>query len=72
MRESRTYGSGRGACHETHVPTATCASWTSDCAGMIEWTIGFRVLRKDGDRSPCFFQVGTYTHRSMSMRTRIE
>ena len=23
MRESRTYGSGRGACHETHVPTAT-------------------------------------------------
>ena len=25
MRESRTYGSGRGACHEMHVPTATCA-----------------------------------------------
>jgi hypothetical protein len=25
MRESRTYGSGRGACHETHVPTATRA-----------------------------------------------
>ena len=25
MRESRTYGSGRGACHETHVPTATTA-----------------------------------------------
>ena len=25
MRESRTYGSGRGACHETHVPTATPA-----------------------------------------------
>ena len=23
MRESRTYGSGRGACHEMHVPTAT-------------------------------------------------
>src|SRR5262249_18277058 len=23
MRESRTYGSGRGAGHETHVPTAT-------------------------------------------------
>jgi hypothetical protein len=23
MRESRTYGSGRGACNETHVPTAT-------------------------------------------------
>src|SRR5438067_12467998 len=29
MRESRTYGSVRGACDETHVPTATCArqSW---------------------------------------------
>ena len=25
MRESRTYGSGRGACDETHVPTATRA-----------------------------------------------
>ena len=26
MRESRTYGSGRGACDETHVPTATGAT----------------------------------------------
>src|SRR5207253_5244242 len=26
MRESRPYGSVRGACDETHVPTATCAS----------------------------------------------
>src|SRR5437762_13739052 len=26
MRESRTYGSVRGACDETHIPTATCAS----------------------------------------------
>jgi hypothetical protein len=26
MRESRTYGSGRGACDETHVPTATTAT----------------------------------------------
>src|SRR5438874_13271620 len=25
MRESRTYGSVRGACDETHVPTATTA-----------------------------------------------
>ena len=25
MRESRTYGSGRGASDETHVPTATAA-----------------------------------------------
>jgi hypothetical protein len=26
MRESRTYGSGRGACDESHVPTATQAA----------------------------------------------
>src|SRR5205823_12035229 len=26
MRESRPYGSVRGACDEAHVPTATCAS----------------------------------------------
>ena len=26
MRESRTYGSVRGACDETHVPTATDAA----------------------------------------------
>src|SRR5262249_27368393 len=25
MRESRTYGSGRGACNETHGPTATAS-----------------------------------------------
>ena len=25
MRESRPYGSVRGACHETHVPTATAS-----------------------------------------------
>ena len=31
MRESRTYGSGRGACDETHVPTAagTTTAWAS-------------------------------------------
>ena len=34
MRESRTYGSGRGACDEMHVPTATSprhhhAAWRS-------------------------------------------
>ena len=29
MRESRTYGSGRGACDETHVPTATPAHISS-------------------------------------------
>ena len=32
MRESRTYGSGRGACHETHVPTATEAASSSRCS----------------------------------------
>ena len=30
MRESRTYGSGRGACHEMHVPTATAARVHTD------------------------------------------
>src|SRR5215510_6041053 len=29
MRESRTYGSVRGACDETHVPTATNAAHSS-------------------------------------------
>jgi hypothetical protein len=29
MRESRAYGSGRGACDETHVPTATREHKTS-------------------------------------------
>ena len=35
MRESRTYGSVRGACDETHVPTATCArqSWRDPAGG---------------------------------------
>ena len=32
MRESRTYGSGRGACHEMHVPTATSAASSSRCS----------------------------------------
>src|SRR6516164_529078 len=42
MRESRTYGSVRGACDETHVPTATEASSScarigrpSDCANEV-------------------------------------
>ena len=29
MRESRTYGSVRGACDETHVPTATAVRFVS-------------------------------------------
>src|ERR1700757_2277005 len=42
MRESRTYGSGRGACDETHVPTATAprvhhaARWRSSVAARSE------------------------------------
>ena len=31
MRESRTYGSVRGACDETHVPTATKGAISSRC-----------------------------------------
>src|SRR5262245_49951634 len=42
MRESRTYGSGRGACDETHVPTATEASRVHHAArrrggGVVAW-----------------------------------
>ena len=40
MRESRTYGSGRGACHETHVPTATqlssCRREIADRFGRVK------------------------------------
>src|SRR5947209_13234350 len=39
MRESRTYGSVRGACDETHVPTATCVRqswWHTGCER--EWS----------------------------------
>ena len=32
MRESRTYGSGRGACHEMHVPTATDGASSLRCS----------------------------------------
>ena len=32
MRESRTYGSVRGACDETHVPTATSGASSSRCS----------------------------------------
>ena len=32
MRESRTYGSVRGACDETHVPTATSDASSSRCS----------------------------------------
>src|SRR5215475_8731215 len=51
MRESRTYGSVRGACDETHVPTATAASSScvrigrpSDCADEV-------ILARKGAKS---------------------
>ena len=61
MRESRTYGSGRGACDETHVPTATCASrklvrsshssWEADeQSGAIRCGVGGA---KGGDQGEC-------------------
>src|ERR1700758_1830741 len=40
MRESRTYGSVRGACDETHVPTATIAICCTAYVG--EWEASFR------------------------------
>src|SRR4029079_10342079 len=36
MRESRTSGSVRGACDETHVPTATAARHYGSLAGILE------------------------------------
>src|SRR4029077_8861658 len=53
MRESRTYGSGWGACDETHVPTATAApvhhaAWR--CDGVVA-ARGARSAANDaGDR----------------------
>ena len=41
MRESRTYGSGRGACHEMHVPTATVAP-----AKLVPTPAGGRLYRR--------------------------
>src|SRR5262249_60112829 len=37
MRESRPYGSVRGACDETHVPTATAACGVMACPDMAGW-----------------------------------
>src|SRR5262249_28511452 len=52
MRESRPYGSVRGACDATHVPTATAASSScvrigrpSDCADEV-------TLARKGAKSP--------------------
>jgi hypothetical protein len=57
MRESRTYGSGRGACNETHVPTATLR--TGLCGRpwrmkrMLSWEVaGTEVDRRHGVLNP--------------------
>ena len=39
MRESRTYGSGRGACHETHVPTATTTQFITIGGAAAVWSL---------------------------------
>ena len=43
LRESRTYGSVRGACDEMHVPTATSGASSSPCS----------AARRLLGRSPC-------------------
>src|SRR5204863_1557834 len=53
MRESRTYGSGRGACHETHVPTATEATPIHHAARRYGGSVaggGARAAGDAGDR----------------------
>ena len=49
MRESRTYGSGRGACHEMHVPTAKTSPprivciWPRALPRSARLTYGYRA-----------------------------
>jgi hypothetical protein len=60
MRESRTYGSGRGACDETHVPTATGFAASAHSRlwhfasrnGALNLRLLLEVLRKHRDRRP--------------------
>ena len=58
MRESRTYGSGRGACHEMHVPTATqrAGRGTSDYADEVTLS---RKGAKSATHSPKLRSTGT-------------
>jgi len=59
MRESRTYGSVRGACDETHVPTATAAR-VHQLSGRRSGVAvrGARAAGRDADNRLSRQQVG--------------
>ena len=60
MRESRTYGSGRGACHEMHVPTATSGASSSRCSAARR-RVAARGARAAADAMPV---IGFLSSRS--------
>jgi hypothetical protein len=48
MRESRTYGSVRGACDETHVPTATTSPPKAISASRcVRWRASGRIAGRE-------------------------